>query len=80
MKPPKLLYQVRDAIRLRHYSIRTEEAYIQWIKRYILFHHKKHPRGLGEAEITANLSYLAVNKHVSASTQNQALDRGYRII
>ena len=80
MNPPKLIDQVRDAIRVHHYSIRTEEAYIQWIKRYILSHHKKYPRGMGEAEITAYLSYLAVNKHVSASTQNQALDRGYRII
>ena len=73
MKPPRLLDQVRDAIRVRHYSIRTEEAYTQWIKRYIFFHKKKHPREMGEAEITSFLSYLAVNKHVSASTQNQAL-------
>ena len=73
MKAPKLLDQVRDAIRVRHYSIRTEEAYIQWIKRYIFFHKKQHPRDMGEAEITAFLSHLAVDKHVSSSTQNQAL-------
>ena len=73
MPGPKLLDQVRDAIRLRHYSIRTEEAYTQWIKRYILFHKKSNPRELGETEITAFLTHLAVEKHVSASTQNQAL-------
>ena len=73
MKAPKLLDQVRDAIRVRHYSIRTEEAYLQWIKRYIFFHKKQHPLDMGEAEITAFLSHLAVDKHVSASTQNQAL-------
>ena len=50
MKAPKLLDQVRDAIRVRHYSIRTEEAYIQWIKRYIFFHKKQHPRDMGETE------------------------------
>lgn len=73
MTKPKLLDQVRDALRLRHYSIRTEDTYIQWIKRYILFHNKTHPRDLGEAKISAFLTDLAVNKHVSASTQNQAL-------
>lgn len=73
MAQPKLLDQVRGAIRVRHYSIRTEEAYIQWIKRYIFFHKKQHPRNMGEAEITAFLSHLAIDKHVSASTQNQAL-------
>jgi integron integrase len=73
MKPPRLLDQVRDAIRLRHYSIRTEEAYTQWIRRFILFHDKKHPRDMSEAEIASFLTYLAVDKHVSASTQNQAL-------
>lgn len=73
MTQPKLLDQVRDAIRVRHYSIRTEEAYIQWIKRYIFFHNKKHPRDMGEAELSAFLTHLAVDKHVAASTQNQAL-------
>jgi len=73
MQKQKLLDQVRDAIRLRHYSIRTEEAYTHWIKRYILFHHKTHPRELGEAHVSAFLTHLAVDKHVAASTQNQAL-------
>lgn len=69
----KLLDQVRDMLRLRHYSIRTEEAYIQWIRRFILFHDKTHPREIGEAEVTAFLTHLAVDKNVAASTQNQAL-------
>jgi integron integrase len=70
---PKLLEQVRAAIRLRHYSLRTEEAYVQWIKRFIFFHDKRHPLDMGEKEITQFLSALAVKGHVSASTQNQAL-------
>ena len=73
MTQPRLLDQVRDALRVRHYSIRTEETYIQWIKRYIFFHNKTHPRDLGETEISAFLTHLAVTKNVSASTQNQAL-------
>ena len=70
---PQLLNQVREAIRMRHYSIRTEEAYVGWIKRCILFHGKRHPLEMGEAEITRFLSALAVHGQVSASTQNQAL-------
>ncbi len=70
---PKLLDQVRSAIRIRHYSIRTEEAYVQWIKRFILFHNKRHPKDMGAPEINAFLSHLAVNNNVAASTQNQAL-------
>ena len=73
MKQPRLLDRVRNALRVRHYSLRTEEAYINWIKRYIYFHNKKHPESLGEKEIAGFLSYLATEKHVSASTQNQAL-------
>jgi len=73
-KQPKLLEQVRDAIRRKHYSIRTEEAYVDWIKRYILFHDKRHPREMGSAEIEAFLTHLAVERQVSASTQNQALN------
>ncbi len=69
---PKLLDQLRDAIRTRHYSIRTEEAYIDWVRRYILFHDKRHPRELGAAQIEAFLTYLATQRQVSASTQNQA--------
>lgn len=73
MSRSRLLDQVREVIRTHHYSIRTEENYIQWIKRYIFFHNKRHPLEMGEREITAFLSHLAVNKHVAASTQNQAL-------
>lgn len=73
MESPRLLDQVRDAIRVRHYSLRTEASYIQWIKRFILFHNKRHPRDMGEQEITAFLTDLAVSKNVAASTQNQAL-------
>lgn len=73
MTKPRLLDSVRDAIRTRHYSPRTEESYVHWIKRYIFFHNKKHPSEMGETEITAFLSQLAVDKNVAASTQNQAL-------
>ena len=73
MNTPKLIDQVRTAIRLKHYSLRTEEAYWHWIKRFILFHGKRHPDEMGEAEISAFLSHLAVDKRVAASTQNQAL-------
>jgi integron integrase len=72
-QPPKLLDQVRAAIRTRHYSIRTEEAYIYWIKRYILFHKKRHPKEMGQQEISQFLNHLAVQENVAASTQNQAL-------
>jgi len=70
---PKLLDQVRDAIRLRHYSIRTEQAYTDWIRRFILFHGKRHPREMAEAEVTEFLTHLARAGNVAASTQNQAL-------
>ena len=70
---PKLLDRVRAAIRARHYSLRTEEAYIAWVRRYVLFHGKRHPSELGPAEITGFLTALAVEARVSASTQNQAL-------
>jgi integron integrase len=69
----KILDQVSDAIRLKHYSYRTEQTYKEWIKRYILFHKKRHPREMGEQEIQAFLSYLATEKNIAASTQNQAL-------
>jgi integron integrase len=73
-KPPKkLLDQVREAVRLKHYSIRTEESYVAWIKRYIFFHHKRHPNEMGTPEIEAFLTHLAVAQKVAASTQNQAL-------
>jgi len=72
-RPPKLLELVRMTIRSRHYSRRTEKSYVGWIKRFILFHGKRHPREMGECEITAFLSHLAIKRRVSASTQNQAL-------
>ena len=71
---PKLLDQVRHAIRTRHYSYMTEKAYIGWIKRFIFFHNKRHPAEMGEQEIARFLSSLASESHVSASTQNQALN------
>jgi integron integrase len=70
---PKLLEQVREAVRTRHYSLRTEEAYIRWVRRYILFFDKRHPADMGVREVSAFLSHLAVERNVSASTQNQAL-------
>jgi integron integrase len=73
-RPPKLLDRVRTACRLQHFSRRTEEAYAGWIRRYILFHQKRHPATLGAAHVTAFLSSLATDRHVSASTQNQALN------
>jgi integron integrase len=72
-QPPRLLDRVRLAIRARHYSPRTEEAYVAWIKRYIFFHGKRHPSEMGAEEVTRFLSSLALHGHVSASTQNQAL-------
>ena len=71
-RPPKLLERMRIHLRTRHYSIRTEEAYIDWARRFILFHGKRHPRDMGAVEVEAFLSHLAVERHVSASTQNQA--------
>jgi len=70
---PKLLDQVRDVIRRRHYSIRTEQAYVDWIKRFILYHDKRHPREMAEEEVTQFLTYLARDRNVASSTQNQAL-------
>jgi integron integrase len=72
-QPPRLLDRVRAALRARHYSIRTEQAYLGWIRRFIRFNRLRHPKELGEPEVTAFLTHLAVEEHVSASTQNQAL-------
>jgi integron integrase len=69
---PKLLDQVRTLIRTMHYSIRTEQAYVDWIRRFILFHKKRHPREMGKKEIEEFLSHLAVDRRVAASTQSQA--------
>lgn len=71
---PRLLDQVRDVMRRKHYSIRTEQTYIQWIRRFILFHGKRHPLQMGPAEVETFLTHLAVKGQVSASTQNQALN------
>jgi len=68
------LEEVRSSIRVRHYSVRTEDAYISWIRRFILFHGKRHPREMGEEEVGAFLSHLAVEGNVAACTQNQALN------
>ncbi len=73
-QPLKLLDRVRHKIRLKHYSIRTEEAYVSWIKRYIYFHNKRHPKDMGREEIEVFLTDLAVKANVSASTQNQAFN------
>jgi len=69
---PKLLDQLRGRLRVKHYSIRTEQAYVDWARRFILFHGKRHPRELGPAEVEAFLTHLAVRGRVSAPTQNQA--------
>ena len=71
--PPKLLDRVRHACRVRHYSIRTEDAYHNWAERFIRFHGIRHPLEMGEPEVNAFLTHLAVERHVAASTQNQAL-------
>ena len=73
MSQLKLVDQVHNAIRVKHYSLRTEEAYWHWIKKFILFHNKRHPNEMAEAEVSQFLSYLANDRNVTASTQNQAL-------
>ena len=70
---PKLLDRLREALRSRHYSRRTEQSYCHWVKRFIFFHNVRHPAEMAEAEINAFLTHLAVKIKVSASTQNQAL-------
>ena len=72
-KSPKLLDRLRQAIRTRHYSPSTEKTYVSWVKRFIFFHTKRHPKEMGEQEVTAFLNHLATKANVSASTQNQAL-------
>src|SRR5437868_14730995 len=73
MGEPKLLDRMRAVLRTKHYSISTEETYVTWSRRYILFHGKRHPSAMGAPEINEFLSHLAVDRNVSASTQNQAL-------
>ena len=70
----KLLDQMRLVLRLKHMSIRTEDTYVYWVKRFILFHQKRHPTDMGAPEIRAFLAYLALEGHVAASTQNVALN------
>ena len=72
--PPKLLDLVRQKISFLHYSPKTEQAYTHWIKRFILFHNKRHPKEMGEEEISSFLNYLVNRNNISASTQNQALN------
>ena len=72
-QPKKLLDPVRDVLRLKHYSIRTEDSYVDWIRRFILFHKRRHPKDMGRVEVEAFLTHLAVAGNVAASTQNQAL-------
>ena len=73
-QPPQrksqLLEEMRQNLRRRHYSIRTEDAYLQWIRRFILFYDKRHPREMGQTEVTAFLNHLAIKCNVAASTQN----------
>lgn len=69
-QPPKLLESLRQRIRVLYYSIRTEQAYVDWARRFILFDGKRHPREMGAPEVTAFLTYLAVERNVSASTRN----------
>jgi integron integrase len=71
-QPPRLLDRVRGILRARHFSARTEKAYVGWIRRFVLFHGRRHPDGLGAPEVALYLGHLAVQRHVSASTQNQA--------
>ena len=71
---PKLLDQMKNVMRIKHYSLQTEKSYIQWVRRYIYFHNKRHPEEMGALDVQKYLSYLAVEQNVSASTQNQALN------
>jgi len=70
---PKLLEQYRERLRVKHYSLRTEDAYLHWVRRFIYFHAKRHPKEMAGPEVEAFLSHLATAERVSASTQNQAL-------
>lgn len=72
-KPKKLLGQVSEALRTQHYAYRTEKTYLDWIKRYIIFHKKRHPREMGVNEIQKFIGHLATERKVATSTQNQAL-------
>ena len=69
---PKLLVRLHNTLRVRHYSIRTEQAYVDWVRRFVRFHGLRHPVDMGAREVQAFLTYLAVQRHVAAATQNQA--------
>jgi hypothetical protein len=71
--PPGLLALARERLRTRHLALRTEQAYLQWLQRYVAFHHGRHPRTLGAPEVEQFLTHLAVHREVSAATQSQAL-------
>ena len=73
-RPVRLLDRVRHALRVKHYSYRTEQAYVYWIRHFILYSGKRHPDTMGEKDVAAFLTHLAVDRKVSASTQNQALN------
>jgi Phage integrase, N-terminal SAM-like domain len=73
-QPRKLLDRLRDALRLKQYSRRTEKSYCQWVRRFVVFHHLRHPQKMGAAEVAAFLTHLARDRHVAASTQNQAVE------
>jgi len=73
LQQPKLIPRLREALRVRHYSLKTEKAYIHWVRRFIFYHNVRHPKDMGAKEVTAFLSYLAQRRNVAASTQNQAL-------
>jgi hypothetical protein len=73
MAEPRLLDQYRECLRMKHYSLRTEDAYLHWVRRFIYFHGKRHPREMGGPEVEAFLSHLATEGRVASSTQNQAL-------
>lgn len=72
---PRLLDQVRDVLRRKHYNLRTEQSYVDWIKRFILFHGKRHPTEMGKAEVTTFLTYLAVQRDVAVSTNDTCVSR-----
>ena len=73
VKPPGLIQRYRELLQTRHYARRTVKTYEQWLRRFLRFHHLRHPREMGSHEVNAFLSHLAVEEQVSASTQNQAL-------
>ena len=73
-RPPRLLDRLRAALRVRHRSRRSDDAYTEWVRSYVLFHRKRHPAELGPADVSAFLNHLAVEGEVTASTQNQALN------